>query len=139
MPITFEHPGWLLLVLLLVPVWLLSWSSRGGLSRTRTTIVVLLRTLLVLVLATTLARPAWQQEGEGVTVAVVLDRSRSVPAQLLEQAVDWLQSAAEGPGRQAGDRIAVVQSGLDAVPSAINNGTMTSHMYQCDGNVPWLR
>ncbi len=119
MPITFEHPGWLLLVLLLVPVWLLSWSSRGGLSRTRTTIVVLLRTLLVLVLATTLARPAWQQEGEGVTVAVVLDRSRSVPAQLLEQAVDWLQSAAEGPGRQAGDRIAVVQSGLDAVPSAM--------------------
>lgn len=119
MPITFEHPGWLLLVLLLVPVWLLSWSSRGGLSPLRTTIVVALRTILVLVLAVTLARPAWEQEGEGVTVAVVLDRSRSVPQQLLEQAVDWLQVAAEGPERQPGDRIAVVQAGLDAVPSAM--------------------
>ena len=119
MPITFEHPGWLLLVLLLVPVWLLSWSSRGGLSPLRTTIVVALRTVLVLVLAMTLARPAWQQEGEGVTVAVVLDRSRSVPPQLLEEAVRWLQTAAEGPQRQPGDRIAVVQSGLDAVPSAM--------------------
>ena len=91
----------------------------GGLSPLRTTIVVALRTVLVLVLAMTLARPAWQQEGEGVTVAVVLDRSRSVPPQLLEEAVRWLQTAAEGPQRQPGDRIAVVQSGLDAVPSAM--------------------
>ena len=119
MPITFEHPGWLLLVLLVIPIWILSWSSRGGLSPLRTSIVVALRTLLVLVLAFTLAQPAWEQEGEGVTVAVVLDRSRSVPQPLLERAVAYLQAAAEGPGRQAGDRIAVVQVGLDAVPTAM--------------------
>ncbi|MAB83909.1 MAG: hypothetical protein CMJ24_10830 [Phycisphaerae bacterium] len=119
MPILFEHPGWLLLMLLVIPIWILSWSSRGGLSPIRTAIVVLLRTVLVLVLSITLAQPAWEQEGEGVTVAVVLDRSRSIPPPLLEEAVEWLRSASEGPGRTSDDRIAVVQVGLDAVPTAM--------------------
>ena len=108
MSITFEHPGWLLLLVLLVPVWLLAWSTRGAHGRVKTGFILGTRTILVLLLAVAMAEPVWEQEGEGVTVAVVLDRSRSMPESLQQRSVRFLQDAADGSGRQPEDRIAVV-------------------------------
>ena len=119
MSIIFEHPGWLLLLVLLVPVWLLAWSTRGSHGRVKTAFIFGTRTLLVLLLAVPMAEPIWEQEGEGVTVAVILDRSRSMPEALQQRSVRFLQDAAEGPGRRAEDRIAVVHVATDAVPSAM--------------------
>ena len=119
MSITFEHPGWLLLLVLLVPVWLLAWSTRGAHGRVKTGFILGARTILVLLLAVAMAEPVWEQEGEGVTVAVVLDRSRSMPESLQQRSVRFLQDAADGSGRQAEDRIAVVHVATDAVPSAM--------------------
>jgi hypothetical protein len=99
MTILFEHPGWLLLLLLLVPVWLLAWATRGAHGPIKTGFILGLRSLLVTILAVAMAEPVWEQEGEGVTVAVVLDRSRSVPLVLQERAVQFLQEAAAGAGR----------------------------------------
>jgi uncharacterized membrane protein len=123
MSITFEHPGWLVLLLLLVPVWLLAWSTRGAHGPVKSGVIVGARTVLVLLLAVAMAEPVWEQEGEGVTVAVVLDRSRSVPDALQQRSVQFLQDAAEGPGRRAEDRIAVVHVATDAVPSAMPDAT----------------
>lgn len=119
MTILFEHPGWLLLLLLLVPVWLLAWATRGAHGPIKTGFILGLRSLLVTILAVAMAEPVWEQEGEGVTVAVVLDRSRSVPLVLQERAVQFLQEAAAGAGRRPEDRIAVVHVASDAVPSAM--------------------
>jgi len=119
MSIAFEHPGWLLLLLLLIPTWALGWGGRGAHGPTRAIIILGLRSLLLLILSLALAEPIWEQEGEGVTVAVVFDRSRSVPVQLQNQAVHYLEDAARGPGRRPEDQVAVVQVGADAVPSAM--------------------
>ncbi|MCH2149764.1 MAG: glutamine amidotransferase, partial [Phycisphaerales bacterium] len=119
MSLLFEHPGWLLLLLLLVPVWLLAWATRGVHAPLKSGLILGLRSLLVAILAVAMAEPIWEQEGEGVTVAVVLDRSRSVPPALQERAVQFLQDAAQGMGRRAEDQIAVVHVASDAVPSAM--------------------
>ncbi|MEE2908575.1 MAG: VWA domain-containing protein [Planctomycetota bacterium] len=119
MPIYFEQPGWLLLALLLIPSWWWLRRSREAFGPGRWILIGLTRSVLILVLAVAMAEPILQSEARGLTVAVVVDRSRSIPRSGLDRATDWLEQAANGPGRQLDDRLAVIQVGRDAVPTAM--------------------
>ena len=119
MPIYFEQPGWLLLAILLVPCWWWLGRSREAFSPRRWWFIGFTRSLLILVLAVAMAEPLLEDRSDGLTVAVIVDRSRSIPRRQLERAVSWVEEAAQGPGREFDDRLAVIQFGRDAVPTAM--------------------
>ena len=119
MPIYFEQPGWLLLAFLLIPCWWLLARSREGFSSRRWWFIGTTRSVLILVLALAMAEPVFEDRSESLTVAVVVDRSRSIPRRQLERAVAWVEEAAQGPSRLPDDRLAVIQYGRDAVPTAM--------------------
>ncbi|MCH2153136.1 MAG: VWA domain-containing protein [Phycisphaerales bacterium] len=119
MPITFEQPGWLLLAALIVPTWWWLLSGRDAFGRGRWFSIGIMRTILLLILAVALAQPVLEREADGLTVAVVLDRSRSIPRTQLERAVSFLEQVSEGGQREADDRLAVIQLGRDAVPTSM--------------------
>ncbi len=119
LPIYFEQPGWLLLILLLIPSWWWLTRSRDAFAPGRWILIGLTRSVLIIILSIALAEPIIESRAEDLTVAVIVDRSRSMPRSSLEKATDWLEEAADGPARQASDRLAVIQLGRDAVPTAM--------------------
>ncbi|MBT8484591.1 MAG: VWA domain-containing protein, partial [Phycisphaerae bacterium] len=118
MPIRFDQPIWLALLLLLVPAILIAWRSRGGLSRAKVWTTLTLRTVLIATLALALAQPSWVRRGEGLTVTVLIDRSQSVPMALKTSALDFLTKAVEAKERRE-DRVAVVTIARDASITAM--------------------
>ncbi|MCH6551810.1 MAG: VWA domain-containing protein, partial [Planctomycetes bacterium] len=118
LPIRFEEPIFLLLLLLIVPVFLMSRRSIGGLSRTRAYLTFALRVIVIALLTMALAHPSWQKRGEGLTVTILLDRSQSIPLPLKKHSVEFLRQAAEA-NRNREDRIAVVTVAKDANIAAL--------------------
>lgn len=121
LPITFERPGWLILLLLLIPVFLMARRSIGGLGRSKATLVFALRSVVILLLATALAKPSWEKRGEGLTVTLLLDRSQSIPLPLKASSIKFLDKAAKAKERRE-DRLAVItvakDSNIAAMPDA---------------------
>lgn len=113
MPIQFDKPIWLLLLLLIVPCFFMARRSIGGLSRAKATTIFALRTIVILLLATALAHPVWEKRGEGVTVTILLDRSQSVPLPLKSSSVNFLRKAVEAD-KNPEDRVAVITIAKDA-------------------------
>jgi uncharacterized membrane protein len=113
MPIRFDEPWWLLLLLLLVPCFVLAQRSISGQGRVKATVTFALRTLVIFALALALAHPIWEKKGEGLTVSIILDRSQSIPAPLKRQTVEFLQRAAEAKENRE-DRVAVITVARDA-------------------------
>ena len=115
LPMQFDRPGWLLLLLLIVPTFLLARRSIGGLSRGKATITFALRVLVILLLSVALAQPIWEKRGEGLTVTVILDRSQSVPIHLQSSSLDFMRRAAEAPdAKDPDDRVGVIVAARDA-------------------------
>ncbi|MGY8752846.1 MAG: VWA domain-containing protein, partial [Phycisphaerales bacterium] len=116
LPIQFDRPGWLLLLVLLVPVLYLAWGglTRSG-ARSRAVASTITRCIIVILLATAIAKPVWEKTGEGVSVIVVLDRSQSIPRHLQEQSVAVLQEWTSSDRRGEHNRLAVISVGRDAV------------------------
>jgi Mg-chelatase subunit ChlD len=81
--LTFLHPWWLLL-LLLVPVFVLLSMPRLNRSEPRPWVALGLRSAGVVCLAVALAEPQLRQPNEHVTVLFVVDRSQSVPEELVD-------------------------------------------------------
>lgn len=108
----FEHPGWLLLLVLLAPVLWYSRGARVSLGPIRGVIVPALRCLLIAALVLALAEPVMLRSSDDLTVAVVLDRSRSIADSELDAAVQWLQEATLDRGQS--DRLAVVHAAREA-------------------------
>ncbi len=90
-PVQFDRPGWLLMLLLIIPVFFLARRSIGGLSRAKSTITFTLRVLVILLLSVALSHPIWEKRGEGLTVTVILDRSQSIPLSLQSNSLDFLR------------------------------------------------
>jgi hypothetical protein len=103
----FERPDWLVLLLALVPVAWLAWRSIAHLGRGRAIAAAMVRAAVIVLLAFGLARPSIVRRGEGVSVVVVADASRSVPATQRVQAQAWLAERAKDRPDPA-DRIGVV-------------------------------
>lgn len=106
-PLRFEHPGWLLLLLLIPLAWWIARAGRGSLSRGRRTTSLVVRALVILALTAALAEPSVVHRSDDLAVIVVADASRSVPRDRLEEAERFVVAAAEARERPE-DRLAVV-------------------------------
>ncbi|MDY7108228.1 MAG: VWA domain-containing protein [Planctomycetota bacterium] len=120
LPIRFEQPLWLLVLLLIVPVFLISRRSIGGLSPTKAYVTFVIRSLLLALLAIALAEPIWVKRGEGLTAIVLLDRSQSIPLPIKREALSFLKQAAENKDRPE-DRLACLTVARDASITALPN------------------
>jgi uncharacterized membrane protein len=109
----FERPIFLLLLGLLIPVFLLAWRSRRSEEAWKWWSSLALRTLVVLLLVGAIAQPSFVQRGESLTTVFVLDRSRSIPAPLLERSRDFAQALVAGK-REPEDRVGAVTVGREA-------------------------
>lgn len=118
LPIRFDQPLWLLVLLLVIPVFFISRRSIGGLSRTKAYVTFAIRCLLIALLAIALAEPIWVKRGEGLTVIVLLDRSQSIPLPIKKGALDFLRQAAEQKDR-AEDRLACITIAKDPSITAL--------------------
>jgi hypothetical protein len=110
--IQFDRPGWLLLLVLVVPVIVFAWSglTRRG-ARGRAIASTFTRCIVVGLLAVAIARPVWEQVGKGVSLITVLDRSKSIPKQLQSQTVEALYKWTSPERRGNDDRLAVISVG----------------------------
>ncbi|MCH2138765.1 MAG: VWA domain-containing protein [Phycisphaerales bacterium] len=115
-----QYPIALVIAAVVVPV--LAWSawrvqSRIGPGRAWASFAV--RSLLIGMLSLALAQPLVSRGSDDVTVAVILDRSRSVSEPSLEQAVTWINEAAVAEPRTDTDRLALVHVARQAMPGAM--------------------
>ncbi|MSQ90245.1 MAG: hypothetical protein EXS01_02460 [Phycisphaerales bacterium] len=113
-PIGFERPIALLLLIVLPALWWMSWRRRHATGIPRAWVSASARSVLVLLLALSLAQPSIKRLGEGVTLLVVADVSRSIPSDLLTRAESALQKATKNPPDRA-DRVGVVTVARDAI------------------------
>jgi Mg-chelatase subunit ChlD len=120
--IAFDRPGWLVLLALLAPVVWLGWRAIPHLGRQRAIAATVLRALVVVLLTAGLSRPSILRSGEGVSVIVVADASRSIPLALRQQAQAWLQERVAAR-TDPKDRVGVVTVArapeIVSVPSAV--------------------
>ncbi len=108
--LTFVHAAWLWL-LLIVPVMIAaSLFTRRKLSRARTAVVLVIRTILIAALAIALAEPATKKRSDYVTAYFLLDRSGSVPETLKQWSLDVARQAIASKRRKE-DRAGVVVFG----------------------------
>ncbi|MEY4833465.1 MAG: hypothetical protein RL527_1678 [Planctomycetota bacterium] len=105
--IDVERPLALVLLVLIPVLCWLAWRRRGVVGRGKTIATMVLRGVLVMMLSLALAQPSLVRKGEGLTVMVVFDASRSVPQSMQQQAqklVDGLVASK----REAADRVGLV-------------------------------
>ena len=108
--LAFAHPAWLWL-LLIVPVMIAaSLFTRRKLSRARTTVVLVIRTILIAALAIALSEPATKKRSDYVTAYFLLDRSGSIPESLKQWSLDVARQAIASKKRKE-DRAGVVVFG----------------------------
>lgn len=137
---TFANPAaWWLLALLPV-VWLVAWRARAVHSRLRLAGAVALRTLALTLLVTALAAPETRQRGEALSVVYAIDVSRSVSADYLANAIDWIRTSNAHHRPDAAryvvfgarprlvqslrevEQLRLAESAVDAAPGAIVQG-----------------
>lgn len=107
LPIQFEHPWLLLILFLVVPVLLLARLGAAGQGRGKLILSVIVRSILIAILAVSLARPSIVDRGENVTLMIIADVSRSIPRELQRESGRFLERVAEAK-RNEEDRIGVV-------------------------------
>lgn len=114
--IQFDRPGWLVLLVLVIPVVIFAWGglTRQG-ARGRAVASTVTRCMIVIMLAVAIARPVWNKTGYGVSLIAVLDRSQSIPRHLQQQTVTALQEWTSPNRRGSDDRLAVISVGREAV------------------------
>ncbi len=113
LPLHFDRPGWLVLLVLVIPAFLMSRRSIGGLTLLKSWVTFAIRCVVILMLAVALARPVWEKRGEGLTVTVVLDRSQSIPLAMKDLSLEYLRDATEDRADPR-DRLAVITVARDA-------------------------
>jgi len=114
LPIQFDRPGWLILLVLLIPIIVLAWHgvSRRG-SRGRALASTITRCLIIIFLSVAIARPVWEQTGKGVSLITILDRSQSIPKQIQNQAVETLIEWTSPERRGSDNRLSVISVGRE--------------------------
>ena len=83
--IRFVSPWWLLTLLFVPAVYLISRKSLSGLGPVRRWVAITARMLVVACLALALAEPRVRRPSENMTVIFVVDRSASVPRELVDE------------------------------------------------------
>ncbi|MDA1007534.1 MAG: VWA domain-containing protein [Planctomycetota bacterium] len=112
--IALERPIALFLLLLIPWMGVWAWRHRAAIGSTRTWIIITVRSLLIALLALSLAQPTALLTGRGVTSMVVLDASESIPPALAERARKVVETAI-AQKTNTHDRLGLVIAGRDAV------------------------
>jgi hypothetical protein len=117
-PVQFNQPVWLLA--LIPSVALAVWIARRTLSGMGTNarrVALAIRLVVILLLVGAIAEPQWRKESKAVAVTVLLDASRSAPAQAQAKAEDYLKDAATTA--REGDLLGMVTAARDAYVQAL--------------------
>jgi uncharacterized membrane protein len=120
--VQFDRPGWLLLLVLVVPIVVMSWRGihKQG-ARGKVVAATIARCFVIICLAVAISRPVWNRIGEGLTLVVLLDRSQSIPRVLQDQTIDALADWTSQKRRKKGDRLSVISIGSNAVIGSMPN------------------
>ena len=111
--ISFHSPWYLLLLLLVPPVWVMSIKGLSALGSVRRWIVLALRTTVMLLLILALADVQWVRTSERLTVVYLLDQSLSIPAEQRRAMIEYV-NASIIEHREKDDRAGVIVFGRDA-------------------------
>jgi uncharacterized membrane protein len=111
-PLQFERPGWLLLLALLVPVALIARRHWTAVSPVKAWLSLAFRTVVVTLLAVSLAQPTLVKKGEGLSLVVIADRSQSIPLALRQQSEEFLRRLPET--KKPDDRLGTIVVGRQA-------------------------
>src|SRR3954469_26009949 len=105
MGLSFDSPGFLLLLAIVPIVWLTSFRSLAGLGPIRRIVVLGLRGTIVGLLILAAADTQWVQTSERLTVLYLLDQSTSIPPSQRKLMADYAnESAAKHRDERTGDR-----------------------------------
>ncbi len=122
LPLSFERPEWLWLLLIvpLVVAGPLIVRSLVVFSAGRRWLVLLTRAALLVVLILAMAGAQRQRRGSDLTVVYLLDRSHSIPQELQSLQMPFIRQASSPEKRRANDKVAVIsfegQSNIEQVP-----------------------
>ena len=114
--IQFDRPGWLILTLLIIPVICFSWRGlfkTGGRSRVIASTVV--RCVVIILFSVSISRPILEQEGNGIALITVLDRSQSIPQENHKVIAKALENWTDKNQRDIEDKLSVISIGEEAV------------------------
>ncbi|MDA7978410.1 MAG: VWA domain-containing protein [Pirellulales bacterium] len=111
--LTLGSPWYLLLLLLLAPVWLLSVRGMRSMGPWRQWSAIVIRSLVLLLLVATLAQPMWVQQSDKLTVIYLLDQSASIPEPRRREIIRYVNHAITEQ-RENEDRVGVIAFGKDA-------------------------
>ncbi len=118
--IYFAAPIWLPACLLVIPIVWMGRRNLVALGRGRQWTATVLRCLVVVLLAVALAQPKFTRTNEQLTLITIIDRSRSIPTPVQQQAQAYLQEAFQA--RAHDDQLAVIdvaeQAAIAKLPSA---------------------
>ena len=89
----FTQPWWLLASALALPMLYFARRNLATLGPVRRYLAPALRVLVTVLLAVILARPVLTEKSEQLTVITVLDRSDSIPLDLREKSLTYLETA----------------------------------------------
>ncbi|MBN1362322.1 MAG: VWA domain-containing protein [Sedimentisphaerales bacterium] len=117
------QPWWLAVGLLAIPMIWLARRNLAALGRGRRLAAIVLRVVVLLLSAVLLARPMLVRQSHRATVIAVVDRSRSIPADLGEAALDYLSKAVTSKTPE--DQLAIVDVAEAASISKLPSGDET--------------
>jgi Ca-activated chloride channel family protein len=102
----FNQPLWLLGLVLLAPVIWLGLRNLAALEPSRRILAIVFRCLIIIVLFALLARPVLTRTNRRVTLIAVIDKSQSIPTELQQASLDYLNKALDNKIPE--DKLAVV-------------------------------
>ncbi|MCL2330877.1 MAG: VWA domain-containing protein, partial [Phycisphaerae bacterium] len=105
-PVSFQRPEWLWLMLTIPVVVVASLRYLRGIERTRRIMAIVLRSVVIALLAITLAQIEWVRRNDHVAVMFVLDRSRSITDELQNSARQYIRNVTANGNSK--DRVGVV-------------------------------
>lgn len=112
----FDRPGYLTLMVLLIPLVWFGWRHLAALGMFRRGLAIALRSVVWAVIVAALAGVQWVRTDDRVTVMYVLDQSESVPTVKRQAMLDYvIRNVQRHRDDRRGDRAGIVAFGRDAV------------------------
>jgi hypothetical protein len=91
--ISFDAPWAMALLLVLPLIWVVAFRTRTNLSRKHLHTVAVLRSLALAAIVVALSQPVWHGTTREISVVYALDVSRSVAADFIDDALNWIDTA----------------------------------------------
>jgi uncharacterized membrane protein len=126
----FDHPAYLVLLLLLIPIVWFGWKHLAVLGSLRQFLAIGLRSVVWTAIVLAIAGVQWVRTDDRMTVMYVLDQSESIPALKRQSMLEYvIRNVKKNRDSQRGDRAGIVVFGRDA----------SIEIPPFDDNIPALR